>query len=277
MNRTIKTFMPFLMLIIALLFFQVSADAANPREELQQMVEQLQQSPSDAALREKIVRHAIGMKPAPAVPEEARKYFTKANVMQEAAKDAQGLGLAVNAYNQALLIAPWWSDAYYNFSIALERSSRFDEAIGALKLYLLTNSNASDARAVQDKIYAIEAKKEMAQAEKAIREEKKRKETDFSGIWVQDPVETCWRYRFAVNGNKLVITSFCPNQEAELVGWATLNGRAFEGKMNTAPDKYGASACPGSIKGVIDEDNRKIEISFPSCNGGRYGYNLVHE
>lgn len=273
-----KGIMPIFLALILLAASVYSVRAAeSPQEVLNRYVSELQINPNAAVLREKIIKHALGMKPAPAVPEEARKYFTKANTIQEAAKDAQGLDLAVNAYNQALLIAPWWSDAYYNFSLALERSSRFDEAIGALKLYLLANPNASDARAVQDKIYAIEAKQEMAQAEKAAREEKKTKETDFRGIWVQDPVDTCWRYSFAVNGNELVITSFCPNMDESLVGWATLNGRTFEGKMNTSPDKDGSSACPGSIKGVISEDNRKIEISFPSCNGGRYGYNLARE
>ncbi len=269
-----------LFLLMVTLYNFVEAQSPNQQETLNQYVAELQKNPDDNILREKIIKLALEMKPAPAIPEEARKYFVKATTIQKEAKDTQGLELAVNAYNQALLIAPWWSDAYYNLSIALEQSSRFDEAVNALKLYLIANPNASDARTAQDKIYAIEAKKEMAQAEKIVKEkEKKRKETDFSGIWEQDPVETCWRYKFAVNGKEIVITQFCPNSgmDEKLVGWATLNGRTFEGKMNTSPDEYGATACAGSIKGVISEDNRNIKISFPSCHGGTYEYNLVRK
>ena len=45
--------------------------AESQREQLSQMVEQLQKTPGDNALREKIIRLAQELKPAPALPEEA--------------------------------------------------------------------------------------------------------------------------------------------------------------------------------------------------------------
>jgi tetratricopeptide (TPR) repeat protein len=167
------------------------AQAQAPQKTLNQYISDLQKNPNDNALREKIIKHVQTMKPAPAIPEEARRYFVKATTLMKGAKDEAGFGLAVDAYNQALLIAPWWPEAYYNFSFALESSGRFNEAINILKLYLLTNPIASDARAAQDRIYAIEAKKELTEAEKATKakkaeeERKTEKKRENSGDWLQ--------------------------------------------------------------------------------------------
>ena len=57
--------------LVLLALFATSAYAETPREQLNQMVQQLQQNPTDNALREKIIALAQTIKPAPAVPEEA--------------------------------------------------------------------------------------------------------------------------------------------------------------------------------------------------------------
>jgi len=138
---------------------------ATPQQTLKQYISDLQNNPDDNALREKIIKYVQTMKQKPAIPEEARRYFVKAVTMQKEAKNTKGFEIAVTAYNQALLIAPWWPEAYYNLSIAMESSGQYDEAVQTLKLYLMTKPNASDVRAAQDKIYALEAKKEISQAE----------------------------------------------------------------------------------------------------------------
>jgi len=51
-----KSTINFLVLIFGLVLLANAANAETPREQLQQMVEQLQQSPNDNALREKIGR-----------------------------------------------------------------------------------------------------------------------------------------------------------------------------------------------------------------------------
>ncbi len=154
-------------LVFLLLFaIAIPVHAQSAQELLKNYMFDLRKNPNDTTLREKIIRHTQTMSPAPAIPEEARRYFVKATTLQKETKDIGGYGLVINAYNQALLIAPWWPEAYYNLSLALEQSGRFDDAAGALKLYLLTNPGSQDVRAARDKIYALEAKKEMAQAEK---------------------------------------------------------------------------------------------------------------
>jgi hypothetical protein len=49
------------------LTYMISAYAQSPREPLAQMVEQLQKTPADTALREKIIRLAPTLKPPPAL------------------------------------------------------------------------------------------------------------------------------------------------------------------------------------------------------------------
>lgn len=157
-----------LIIAIALLALAGSANAESPREQLGQMVEQLQKTPNDNVLREKIIRLAASIKPAPAIPEEANRAFVKGNVFQKEAKDVSGYTLAIASYRDALRSVPWWSDAYYNLAVALESAGKFDEAIAALGSYMAsTSAGSAEAREAQNRIYALEAKKEMATVKKS--------------------------------------------------------------------------------------------------------------
>ena len=168
-------------LIILMVTSLVHAQTTGPQEILNQYVADLQKNPNDYALREKIIKHTQTMKPAPALPEEARRYFIEGNAMLKAVKEQKGYGLALDAYRQCLLAAPWWAEAYYNYSVALDLANRFDEAVNVLKLYITTNPGEAESRKAQDKIYEIGAKKKLAAQEKeesspqaiAAREQKK--------------------------------------------------------------------------------------------------------
>lgn len=126
-------------------------------KELKSLTERYQKTPNDSALRDKIIKLAQKIKPN--VPEEATRAFEKAAALQTEAKDATGFELAIAAYKEAIAIAPWWGDAYFNLALTLDSAQRYDEAIAALKTYQLTiNTESSEIRDVQNKIYAIEAK-----------------------------------------------------------------------------------------------------------------------
>ncbi len=135
----------------------ISAYAQSSREQLKQLTTELQQSPNDDALREKIIKLAVEMKPTPAIPPEAKRPFVMAGTYQKEAKSPVDFALAIEAYQEALKIAPWWGDAYYNLSVSLESAGRLDEAKVALNRYLLTGPK--DADEAQNRIYALEAKK----------------------------------------------------------------------------------------------------------------------
>ncbi len=147
--------------IVAFMFLAVDA-YGGPREDFQQAIEQLQKTPGDFTLREKLIKFAQDIKPALTVPEEARRHFVMAVTMQKEAKSPKAYEAAISEYDQALLIAPWWGDAYYNHSVADEAAEHFDAARNALKLYLATHPNEADARQAQDHIYALDAKMAMA-------------------------------------------------------------------------------------------------------------------
>lgn len=158
-----KTTRKLIIFVFALFALATNAHAQSPREQLQQMVEQLQKTPNDNVLREKIVKHATSIKPAPAIPEEANRAFVKGNVFQKEAKDTSGYELAIAAYREALRSAPWWSDAYFNLAIAQESAGKFDEAIASIRNYMASvAAGSAEHREAQNKIYALEAKGEMA-------------------------------------------------------------------------------------------------------------------
>ncbi|MBI1912637.1 MAG: hypothetical protein HYS21_11630 [Deltaproteobacteria bacterium] len=161
-----KTTGKLIIFVITFLALAAGAYAQSPREELQQMVEQLQKTPGDNALRERIIKYAAGIKPAPAIPEEARRHFVKAVTLQKEARNVTDYEIVIAEYQSSLSFAPWFGDAYYNLSVALEASARFSEAKSALQFYLM--SGPKDAVPAQDRIYELEAKQEKADREKSM-------------------------------------------------------------------------------------------------------------
>jgi hypothetical protein len=147
-----------------------AAESSSSRELLGQYVAELQKTPEDQALRERIIKLELTLTPSPAVPAEATRFFVKATIFQQEAGDIRGYDslatsardFAISAYREALLIAPWWPEAYYGLSTSLEASGRFDEAVAALNLYIVTGPNAAGASAAEDKLCAIAMKREKA-------------------------------------------------------------------------------------------------------------------
>lgn len=153
--------------VLTMLVLAASAHAQSPREQLNQLVTQLQSNPSDTTLREKIVKLAQTIKPPLAVPEEARRKFVEGTTITKSANNASGQALAVQRFQDSLKIAPWWGDAYYNLAIAQELAGQFEAAQSSLKLYIVTNPGEKESRDAQDRIYALNAKKDLAKVEAA--------------------------------------------------------------------------------------------------------------
>ena len=183
MNEVQKAkFISFLLIITLTITSFSSVYAQSPQEILNKYIADLQSNPNDNALQEKIIKHVQTMKPTPVIPEDANRHFVTADTFQKTAKDVKGYELAISEYQQALLIAPWWPEAYNNLGILLEQAGRYNEAIISLKLYIATNP--PDVRAAQNKIYQIEASERMATLEKKEEVEQKKGKSDFLfGRW----------------------------------------------------------------------------------------------
>lgn len=224
-------------MLLLLLGLSVSITHAQPQQQaLNQYISDLQKTPNDYALREKIIKHAQGMKRKPAVPEEARRHFIEGNTLLKAAKDQRGYGLARDAYRQCLLIAPWWADAYNNYAVALELTGQFDEAVSALKLYIATNPGEGETRKAQDKIYEIGAKKKLAAQEKA-------PPRDATAAPKQNAFDDLLK---KINGRRYT----CPVESCSMV--IDVTGKVFR-VGNLCPQNHDVPSFRGYVDGFRDE------------------------
>lgn len=242
--RNMKTIGTFFILVVAL--FHQAVYAESPREQLRQMVEQLQKSPTDDVLREKIIQLAQKLKPAPAVPEEARRHFVKAVTLQKDARSPEDYDLPIQEYRQALLFAPWWSDAYFDLASALELKQQYADAIQNLKLSILASPEGPDARAAQDKVYALEAKQEKLTKEKVEQDAAARAEEAKYG-WLLGQ----WETQACLDAPKFKFNS-CTDSRTDH-GWTVIhavkNGNAIEFAYDTPSTSYpGGNFLRATIK-----------------------------
>jgi hypothetical protein len=124
---------------------------------LPQCLKELKQNPDNQALRERIVRMVAAGEAKPDLPAEARNHHSRAQDLFIRAETIEDVGRAVDEFAAALLLAPWWPEAYRDMAFALEMAQQRREAIAALRLYLLARPGAADARVVQDRVRNIEA------------------------------------------------------------------------------------------------------------------------
>jgi tetratricopeptide (TPR) repeat protein len=154
--------------LAGLLVLPMAAQAQTSGEQLNQLVQQLQSRPDDNGLREQIIKLASTINPPPAISEDARRSFIEGSTIAKAATDASGQAIAIASFKEALGIAPWWGDAYYNLAAAQELAGQLDNAEASLKLYILTGPSDKDSREAQDHIYALEGKKKLAAQARAV-------------------------------------------------------------------------------------------------------------
>ena len=140
--------------------YTLTHDRRNPRELLGHLTAQLKDSPDDKVTRRYVLKLASELKPAPTIPEEARKHFVEGTAIVKAAKNPAQQALAAE-FGEALKVAPWWGDAYYNLGVA-QSCRKYNETEQAFNFYLLANPSAAEKREVQDRIYGLSAKRKLS-------------------------------------------------------------------------------------------------------------------
>lgn len=90
----------------------------------------------------------------PEFPEEARRF----RVQAEVAVREKRFEAAADLYEEALGVAPWWPEGYFNHALVLAETGDFRSAVRSMNRYLKLAPNASDSRAARDKVYEWEAK-----------------------------------------------------------------------------------------------------------------------
>lgn len=108
----------------------VAQGYAQPPEPLQTLVVQLQKTPQDDVLREKVIRLARETKPQPAILPEALQHENTGQALFNKAKTRQDFLAAAHEYEQALRLAPWVASLYFELGEAYEKMG--DETVGDL-------------------------------------------------------------------------------------------------------------------------------------------------
>jgi hypothetical protein len=157
MKKIKVTAILFFILLVVGSAFPALAQSTDADFEL--AVADYQQSHSTAAA-EKVIKLAAAMDRLPAIPEEARRHFVRGAALFKDATSPDDFTQVLDEFKQATRLAPWWPEARYNWALAYESAGDYHEAIDHLNLYLLFKLPEAEARAVQDKIYALEAKLE---------------------------------------------------------------------------------------------------------------------
>jgi hypothetical protein len=165
-EATIDMRKSFQLMLAQLFAVCVCVAAATPREQFAQMLDLLQKTPQDEALREGIVRLAPQLKPAPAIPEEARRALVRGDTAQAEATTTDDYARAAKHYEDAAALAPWWGAAYLSLAKVRELQLDYLSAQRNLKIYMLSTVAPEDARKAQDYLYALEDKQERADKSK---------------------------------------------------------------------------------------------------------------
>lgn len=105
---------------------------------------------------------AAAAEKSPPIPEEARKCFVMGATVTKEAKSVDDFSLAISKFKRATELAPQWPEARYNLATVREKAGDYAGAIADWKVYLQFKLPEDEARKIQDNIYALEAKQELA-------------------------------------------------------------------------------------------------------------------
>lgn len=150
--------------ILAVTTLALSADGQDTRVELSQAVAQLQKTPTDNAMREKIIKLGGEMKPAPTIPEEAERRMARGTAAFKGAKSTADYQDAIKEFEAAVAAAPWYGDAYFNLGVAQDKAEKYGDALQSLKWALMSSPDSKDIKAL---MYEVEFRKEKAEKAKA--------------------------------------------------------------------------------------------------------------
>ena len=125
-------------------------------------VADLQNHPRDRARRDHVVELAAALPTLPPIPENAQQRYDRACLLIQQASGPQQLDEAMNLLRGALNVAPWWRDAYYQLSRALELNGQYDLAVKNLNYYIELHPPEAEARTARSHLQEIQAKMDTA-------------------------------------------------------------------------------------------------------------------
>ena len=163
-------------------------------------------------------------------------------------------------FKQAVDLAPQWPDARYNLALSEEAAGDYSGAMADLKLYQQFKLSDPEARTVQDKIYALEAKQIKTVSDNSTKETKATSDAEEAKFgWLQAE----WSYE-SEHGN------WGPNY-----GAATGSARAQRtgntvdiGPINSYDGPWGSLRAIVGGSGVLSWDFI-YSVNYGGCDRGK--------
>ncbi|MCM2267153.1 MAG: hypothetical protein NDI60_05185 [Elusimicrobiales bacterium] len=236
-----------------LLFFALLAPLAIParaldpayvkeQERFLTLLASVNDDPDNPELRLELIRFASGMTARPKVPTEAKKFFIKAMAVHLDAVNDADFDKAARIYWEAIKIAPWWTQCYYNRANALESAKRFEEAAED-KRFFMAGRPAGKSKPAEEAAPS-----------------KRHGTADYRGSWGSGL--DCWRYEFEIRGDDLTISMHCWDFPKTIYGTGKVRGRRFEGSSPGGMSGMGVGTrSPIRFRGSLSADNAVVEIS----------------
>lgn len=156
MGRT-KYYRAFMIVVMAAFVCSVVTSVAVAEKDLlKQYVADLKKNPDSLELREKIIKYAQSQKQKPPVPEEFERLISRGNAFLKMANDAAGYSKAIDAFKEAVALAPWVAEGYEGLAAALEKASNYADAIQNLNFALLADPGGANSRGLRNHVYELE-------------------------------------------------------------------------------------------------------------------------
>ncbi len=207
--------------LVVLALFAVNVYAQSPREELTQMVEQLQKTPTDNALREKIIKLARTVKPAPAVPEEAQRREGRAKFASKNAKSNDDYLSSAREYEEAVRVAPWIPGYYSDLCTIYEKAEKYVEAKRHCEFSLIGLTDTAQVSEIRQRIAGLEFGIEKADVKKAEQNKIARAEEEKRQA-IQAKRDVITQIKNAVNGRRYLVGILSYRQESKHI-WDGVN------------------------------------------------------
>lgn len=151
----------------ALFVLIATACAQSPNEQLKQMVEQLQKAPNDNALRERIIKLALTLEPAPDLPDTAIVFEGRAQFAFKSAKSESDFLAAAREYEKAVAVAPWVPGYYSDLCTIYEKAGKFEDAKRHCGSYLIGLTDPAQKTDIKRRIAGLEFGIEQANSPQA--------------------------------------------------------------------------------------------------------------
>lgn len=180
------------------------AYAQSPREQLNQLTVQLQQTSTDNTLRERIIKLAPTLKPLPTLPDKAVAFEGRARFAFEHAKSEDDFLVAAQEYEKAVAAAPWVAGYYADLCTIYEKAGKFEDAKRHCGFYLIGLTDPAQMTDVKRRIAGLEFGIEKANSRQTAKASKPA-EPDFSGNWFGRDSQTYPYFVIEKNGEGWIV------------------------------------------------------------------------